>query len=257
MSESHPVGSRSFYRELLGTQATELGAEMFFTDFLSYRGPAQQAYQDVPWGDEGEMLWLGGIALAAADVGMEVQFCMAAGHTIMQTFMLPAATNARVNGDGGLNTPGAILPILLAATVHQPNRSPTVLAAQQCLSVPLRVMSSRVVPTHGISVAAVIVSEKYIPFYMLFVCLFRVLFYAFCRITCIPFACCVCAFVVLFVRLGHVIFGQFGLGCDGLYRLDLGGRKITSAQQTGATWSHCGQMGLSSTSAIPDSKART
>ena len=116
-NEPHPNVSFDFYSELLGYQAERLGAEMFFTDFLSYRGPAAQAYQDVPWGEEGEQLWLGGMAKAAGSLGMEVQFCMGAAHTIMESLQWPSVTNARINGDGGLDTEALILPSLLAATV--------------------------------------------------------------------------------------------------------------------------------------------
>ena len=34
--------------------------EMLFTDFLCYRGPAMGQEQDVPDGEEGEHMWLGG-----------------------------------------------------------------------------------------------------------------------------------------------------------------------------------------------------
>ena len=43
------------------------------TDFLGYRGPSMAQYQDVPPGEEGEHLWLGGMTEAAQNLGMEVQ----------------------------------------------------------------------------------------------------------------------------------------------------------------------------------------
>ena len=43
------------------------------TDFLCYRGPSMAQYQDVPPGEEGEHLWLGGMTEAAQNLGMEVQ----------------------------------------------------------------------------------------------------------------------------------------------------------------------------------------
>ena len=45
----------------------------FSTDFLCYRGPSMAQYQDVPPGEEGEHLWLGGMTEAAQNLGMEVQ----------------------------------------------------------------------------------------------------------------------------------------------------------------------------------------
>eukprot|EP01052_Picozoa_sp_SAG31_P042791 SAG31_NODE_6910_length_1853_cov_6.956455_1_plen_162_part_00 len=92
--------------------------EMLFTDFLCYRGPAMGSYNDgLPEGEEGEHMWLGGQALAAAKHGVEVQFCMALAHQILMSSDWPSVTNARVNGDGGLDVVHLTLPALLAATV--------------------------------------------------------------------------------------------------------------------------------------------
>ena len=59
---------------------------MLFTDFLCYRGPSMGTYHDVPTGEEGEHMWLGGQAMAAAEHGVEVQFCMALAHPLFTWF---------------------------------------------------------------------------------------------------------------------------------------------------------------------------
>jgi hypothetical protein len=46
------------------------------------------------------------MALAAQDLGMEVQFCMACGHQALLSLQWPAVTNARGSGDGGAGTAG-------------------------------------------------------------------------------------------------------------------------------------------------------
>ena len=56
-------------------------------------------YQDVPEGEEGEHMWLGGQALAAQDHSIEVQFCMALAHQILMSVEWPSVTNCRVNGE--------------------------------------------------------------------------------------------------------------------------------------------------------------
>jgi hypothetical protein len=60
---------------------------------------APPAVQDVPLGEDGEHLWLGGQALAAEDNGVEVQWCMALAHQILMALEFPSVTNARVNGE--------------------------------------------------------------------------------------------------------------------------------------------------------------
>ena len=55
--------------------------------------------QDVPLGEDGEHLWLGGQALAAEDHGVEVQWCMALAHQILMSLEFPSVTNTRVNGE--------------------------------------------------------------------------------------------------------------------------------------------------------------
>ena len=100
-----------------------------FADFLGYRGLGMRKFQDVPDGEEGEHMWLGGMTQAATDAGAEVQFCMANAHTIMASLDWPGVTNARVNDDGGLNTVAIVLPSLLASALGRRMRL--------CVSVPL------------------------------------------------------------------------------------------------------------------------
>lgn len=62
-------------------------------------------------------MWLGGQALAAQDLGAEVQFCMAAAHQLLMSLEWPSVTNARANGDGGLDLQALIYPSVLASMV--------------------------------------------------------------------------------------------------------------------------------------------
>ena len=64
------------YSDLIGAAKDKYNMEMLFTDFLCYRQPAMEQYQDVPDGEEGGHLWLGGQAKAAEAHGVEVQWCM-------------------------------------------------------------------------------------------------------------------------------------------------------------------------------------
>jgi hypothetical protein len=117
-NEPHPTASLTMYSDLIGNASEKYSMEMLFTDFLCYRGPEMGSYSDgLPDGEEGEHTWLGGQALAAQAHGVEVQFCMALAHHILMSADWPSVTNARVNGDGGLEVAQLTLPALLAATV--------------------------------------------------------------------------------------------------------------------------------------------
>ena len=70
--EPHPNQSEAFYSDLLGTLKDQYSMQMLFTDFLCYRGPGMAIYDDVPPGEDGEHLWLAGIARAAASLNIEV-----------------------------------------------------------------------------------------------------------------------------------------------------------------------------------------
>lgn len=116
-NEPHPTTSYLMYSDLIKNAKEKYNMEMLFTDFLCYRQPAMEQYQDVPAGEEGGHLWLGGQAKAAGDNGVEVQWCMALAHQILESAQFGSVTNTRVNGDGGLNIQGLTMPALLAATV--------------------------------------------------------------------------------------------------------------------------------------------
>ena len=47
---------------------------------------------------------------------MEVQYCMALAHQILESVHWPAVTNARANGDGGLEVGALALTSVLAAS---------------------------------------------------------------------------------------------------------------------------------------------
>jgi hypothetical protein len=109
--EPHPNTSYAFYTALFEYNQVHFNMEQLFTDFLCYRGPSMGSYQDVPAGEEGSHLWLAGMTRAAQDLSMEVQYCMALAH------QFPAVTNARANGDGGLDVASLPLTGLLASIV--------------------------------------------------------------------------------------------------------------------------------------------
>ena len=58
-----------------------------------------------------------GMTRGAQDNGAEVQYCMAGAHTVMSALEFPSVTNARVNGDGGLDTVSIVLPSVLAGAL--------------------------------------------------------------------------------------------------------------------------------------------
>jgi hypothetical protein len=115
--EPHPNTSYQFYTDLFRYNQQHFNMEMLFTDFLCYRGPSMGSYQDVPVGEEGSHMWLAGQTRAAQDLGVEVQWCMALAHQILESVEFPAVTNARANGDGGLAVESLPLTGLLASMV--------------------------------------------------------------------------------------------------------------------------------------------
>ena len=85
--------------------------QMLFTDFLCWRGPELQ--RNLPSYFEADHKWLEGMTLAAQQLGLEVQYCMACGHQAMDSLRWPAVTNMRANGDGGLDVPSLAFSSLL------------------------------------------------------------------------------------------------------------------------------------------------
>ena len=116
-NEPHPNTSYAMYSDLIKDAKRKYRMEMLFTDFLHFRGGAMERYQDVAAGEEGGHLWIGGQARAAADNGVEVQWCMANAHQALESSQFGSVTSARVNGDGGLDIDALTLPAVLAATV--------------------------------------------------------------------------------------------------------------------------------------------
>ena len=118
-SVSHPDDAYKFYTSILTPAAEEWNMQHFFTDFLCFRGPSL----DAELASQGSTLyapsaqWLQGMTLAASDLGMEVQYCMACAHQALQSLQWPAVTNARVNGDGGLALGGLVFSTVMAASV--------------------------------------------------------------------------------------------------------------------------------------------
>lgn len=115
--EPHPNVSLGFHRDIYGHAASQLGMEMVFFDYLQLRGKMVAQFQDVEADEDGEHKWLAGSAVAAAENGAEMQFCMAWAHHIMGSVEWPAVTNARANGDGGSDTGTLVLSSMLAGMV--------------------------------------------------------------------------------------------------------------------------------------------
>ena len=63
--EPHPNTTLEFYTDLFQYNQEHFNMEHLFTDFLCYRRPSMAQYQDVPAGEEGEHMWLGGMSMAA------------------------------------------------------------------------------------------------------------------------------------------------------------------------------------------------
>lgn len=131
ISVAHPDDAYAFYRSILSTARAEWGMQQLFTDFLvsirppptthrqTHPGPnnphpptptqllARQCWRDasvaaaLPDDFGASERWLAGMTLAAQDLGMEVQYCMACGHQALSSLQWPAVTNARANNDGG------------------------------------------------------------------------------------------------------------------------------------------------------------
>jgi hypothetical protein len=93
--EPHPNVSFKFYSDLIGATKEKYNMEMLFTDFLTFRQPGMEAFQDVADGDEGGHMWMGGQAKAAEAHGVEVQWCMASAHQALESAQFPSVTNAR------------------------------------------------------------------------------------------------------------------------------------------------------------------
>ena len=73
-NEPHPNASYTMYSDLMRAAKSDYNMQGLFTDFLCYRGPAMAGYHDVPFGEDGEHMWLAGMTKAAQDLGIEVQY---------------------------------------------------------------------------------------------------------------------------------------------------------------------------------------
>ena len=115
VSVAHPSTAFAFYTSILKTARDEWGMQHFFTDFLCWR--EQKVALALPdLFDAGEA-WLGGMTLAAQELGLETQFCMACGHQALLSLQWPGVTNVRANGDGGMDLGGLTTSSVLAAMV--------------------------------------------------------------------------------------------------------------------------------------------
>ena len=88
---------------------------MLFIDFLCLRAPHLQSALPATW--EAGTLWLRAVGDAAVVQGVQLQLCMACPHQALASLDMPAATNARVNGDSGMAVPDMVYSSALAAAV--------------------------------------------------------------------------------------------------------------------------------------------
>ena len=107
----HPDDAHAAYTDMLKPLRDRANMHMLFTDFLCWRGPELQ--RNLPTYFEADHKWLEGMTLAAQELGLEVQYCMACGHQAMDSLRWPAVTNMRANGDGGLDVPALAYSSLL------------------------------------------------------------------------------------------------------------------------------------------------
>ena len=112
---AHPDDAQRFYTSILAPAVKAWGMQHFFTDFLCFRGPKLAAA--LPTYYAADAAWLRGMTLAASDLGLEVQYCMACAHQALQSLQWPAVTNARANGDGGMDLPPLVYATVMAASV--------------------------------------------------------------------------------------------------------------------------------------------
>ena len=99
----HPDDAHAAYTDMLTPLKHEGNMQMLFTDFLCWRGPEVQ--RQLPAYFEADHRWLTGMTVAAQDLGLEIQYCMACAHQALDSLRWPAVTNMRANGDGGLAVP--------------------------------------------------------------------------------------------------------------------------------------------------------
>ena len=115
LAETTPADTERFYAHLMGVAKESWGMEMLFIDFLCLRAP--HLATAMPETFEAGSAWLRGVGDAAAALGVELQFCMACPHQALTSLDIPAATNARVNGDSGMAVPDMVYSSALAASV--------------------------------------------------------------------------------------------------------------------------------------------
>jgi hypothetical protein len=104
-----------FYGHLMEFAKEQWGMVMLFIDFLCLRAPHLQSALPATW--EAGALWLRAVGDAAAVRGVQLQLCMACPHQALASLDMPAATNARVNGDSGMAVPDMVYSSALAAAV--------------------------------------------------------------------------------------------------------------------------------------------
>ena len=134
--EARPESSYKFHKAIFGNAVQNWNMQQLFTDFLSFRGGSASRVRGNYGDDEPEHLWLGGQAMAAQDLGCEVQFCMAAAHQILMSLEWPAVTNARANGDGGLELQSLVYTSVLAGMVGLGWSKDNLRTADRCYVAP-------------------------------------------------------------------------------------------------------------------------
>jgi hypothetical protein len=115
LAETLPGDTARFYGDMMRVAKEQWGMAMLFLDFLCLRAPHLQTA--LPREFEAGQRWLRAVGEAAAALDIQLQMCMACPHQALVSLDMPAATNARVNGDSGMAVPDMIYSSVLAAAV--------------------------------------------------------------------------------------------------------------------------------------------
>jgi len=110
----HPDDAYAFYTSIL-KPAVQWNMQHLFADFTCMRGP--RLAQNLPAYYGAEAVWMQGFTSAAADLGMETQFCMSCAHQALASLTLPSVTNFRASNDGGMDPTELVFSSILISAV--------------------------------------------------------------------------------------------------------------------------------------------
>lgn len=127
-----PEHSYAFYKNLMGTAKATQALGLFEVDFMNFnyvlyqvwassvaqRPAMRQRYppQDFIHTEGAHQMWMDGMAQAAQELSIPIQYCMSLVQQIMNTVKHASITTARCSNDGGLDVEGcATASLLLSA----------------------------------------------------------------------------------------------------------------------------------------------